>query len=58
MSDENKTGFQTGGYIDKKGTTGTALNDMPPGMDITNQKNADINDMPMKTPTTSGYSGD
>lgn len=38
---ENDTGFQTSGYLDKKGTKGGDLNAMPPGQDIDNQPNAD-----------------
>lgn len=61
MDTSNKTGFDTGGYQDKKGTPqgdSAMFNKMPPGMDITNQVVADINDMPMKRPTTTGYEGD
>lgn len=55
------SGFQTSGYLDKKGTPygeGAKFNLMPPGMDIANQEVCDIRDMPMKTITESGYAGD
>jgi hypothetical protein len=48
-------------YIDKKGTPqgeSAAFNQMPPGMDIDDQKVADIRDMPMKRITPMGYEGD
>lgn len=57
----NKSGFQTDGYIDKKGTPsgpGATFNKMPPGMNITNQEVSDIRDMPMKTVTDTSYPGD
>lgn len=39
---ENDTGFQSSGYINKKGTkAGDNLNVMPPGYEIENQPNAD-----------------
>lgn len=56
-----KTGFQTTGYIDKKGTPygeAAKLNLMPPGMEIENQDIAEINAMPMKTVTSESYPGD
>ena len=55
------SGFQTSGYIDKKGTPygeAAKFNLMPPGMDIANQEVVDIRDMPMKSITDSGYEGD
>jgi len=55
------SGFQTSGYLDKKGTPygeGAKFNMMPPGMDITNQEVCDIRDMEFKTITESGYPGD
>lgn len=57
---ENTTGFQTSGYIVKKGApSGDAkFNVMPPGQDIGNQPNADIKDMPLKTLTPASYPGD
>lgn len=54
-NDENSTGFVKSGYLDKKGTTTTKLNQMPGGQDIGNQKNADIKDLPMKKVTPLGY---
>lgn len=56
-----KSGFQTDGYIDKKGTPyneAARFNHMPPGMDIDNQDNADIRDMQMKTVVDTSYPGD
>lgn len=56
-----KSGFQTDGYIDKKGTPygeGAKFNQMPPGMDISNQEMTDIRDMPLKRLTKDGYEGD
>lgn len=55
------SGFQTSGYLNKKGTSygeGAKLNQMPPGMDISNQDNADIRSMELKKITPSGYEGD
>lgn len=55
------SGFQTSGYLDKKGTPygeGAKLNQMPPGMDIDNQENADIRSMQLKRITPAGYEGD
>jgi hypothetical protein len=56
-----KSGFQTEGYIFKKGTQygeAAKLNYMPPGMDIDNQECADIRPMPMKQLTSESYPGD
>lgn len=56
-----KSGFQTSGYINKKGTPygeGVMFNKMPPGMDIGNQDICDINNMPMKKLTDLDYPGD
>lgn len=61
-----KAGFQTGGYIVKKGTPvtmgatiGYIFNRMPPGMNIENQDCADIRAEPMKEiVNTRGYPGD
>lgn len=56
-----KSGFQTTGYINKKGTPfgETAMfNKMPPGMDITNQDVTDQNNMPMKRVISESYPGD
>ena len=56
-----KSGFQTGGYIDKKGTAygeAAKFNFLPPGMDISNQETVDIHSMPMKKVTSESYPGD
>lgn len=56
-----KSGFQTTGYINKKGTPygeGVMFNKMPPGMDIGNQDVVDIRDMPMKRLTDESFPGD
>jgi len=56
-----KSGFQTGGYIDKKGTPygeAAKFNVMPPGMDICNQPVAEFNNMPMRKLTSESYPGD
>lgn len=56
---ENTTGFQTSGYINKKGTSVEGgSNVLPPGYDIENQPNADIRDMPMKRVIQGSYPGD
>ena len=44
----DRPGFQTNGYINKKGTCygeAAKFNYLPPGQDIDEQENADINDM-------------
>jgi hypothetical protein len=44
----DRPGFQTSGYINKKGTCygeAARFNYLPPGQDIDNQENADIHDM-------------
>lgn len=58
-------GFQTSGYIDKKGITieealspTTRYNMLPPGMFIDNQVDADIRPLPVKFVTDMGYPGD
>lgn len=56
-----KSGFQTDGYIDKNGMVygeGAKLNFLPPGMDIANQDNADIRNMPFKKLISESYPGD
>jgi len=56
-----KSGFQTSGYIVKKGTPqgdGAKFNFLPPGMDITNQDITDMRDMPLKKLTNESYPGD
>ncbi len=60
-SNSEMTGFQTSGYIDKQGTPygeAAKFNFMPPGMDINNQENAEIHDMPMKKLVATSYPGD
>jgi len=56
-----QSGFQTSGYIDKKGTPygeAAKFNFMPPGMEIDNQALAEINEMPMRKLTAESYPGD
>lgn len=65
-SDLDRAGFQTDGYIDKKGITAaqaenpnTRYNQMPPGMFIEDQIDSDIRALPMKNIVDpSGYPGD
>jgi hypothetical protein len=60
-SDSERLGFDTGGYIVKKGTPqgeGAMFNRMPPGMDIDNQDVTDINNMPFKCLVDTSYPGD
>lgn len=55
-------GFTSGdGHIYKFGTPygeKAMFNELPPGMDITHQRLAIFNDMPLKTVTAFGYPGD
>lgn len=56
-----KSGFVTSGYLDKKGTPygeAAKFNLMPPGMEIDNQDNAHINEMPMKKLVGTSFPGD
>lgn len=56
-----KSGFLTYGYLDKSNTPfgeAAKFNFLPPGMDISNQENIDINQMPLKMITGMGYEGD
>ena len=56
-----KSGFQTDGYIDKKGTPhgeAAMFNKMPPGMDITNQDVTDQRNLPLKKVIDISYPGD
>jgi hypothetical protein len=56
-----KSGFETSGYIDKKGTPygeAAKFNFLPPGMEIDDQENADIRSMPYKEVTDMSYPGD
>lgn len=55
------SGFITDGYLDKNGTPygeGAKFNFLPPGMDISNQQNAEIHEMPMQLLTQLSYPGD
>ncbi len=58
----DKAGFSKGmSYINKKGTPegdGASFNMMPPGMDIDDQKVADIRDLPLKEVVSTSYPGD
>jgi hypothetical protein len=57
----DKAGFQTSGYIDKKGTAygeAAKFNCLPPGMDIDHQETSDIRSMKMKQVTDMSYPGD
>jgi hypothetical protein len=59
--EKEMVGFQTSGYIDKKGTQDgdmTKFNVMPPGYDIANQPMADIRDMKMVKLVDVSYPGD
>lgn len=56
-----KSGFITDGYLDKGGTPygeAAKFNFLPPGMDISNQENAEINMMPLRKITAESYPGD
>lgn len=56
-----KSGFETTGYIDKKGQTygeNAKLNFLPPGMEIENQENKDIRKMTLKKVVDESYPGD
>lgn len=55
------SGFITDGYLDKQGTPygeAAKFNYLPPGMDISNQMNAEIHDMPMRKLVAESYPGD
>ena len=55
------SGFITDGYLDKQDTPygeAAKFNFLPPGMDISNQENAEIHDMPMRKLTEESYPGD
>ena len=55
------SGFITDGYMDKNGTPygeGAKFNFLPPGMDINNQENAEIHDMPLRLLVGVRYPGD
>ena len=56
-----KSGFITEGYLDKGGTPfgeAAKFNFLPPGMDISNQENTEIHDMPLRKLTAESYPGD
>jgi hypothetical protein len=56
-----KSGFITDGYLDKGGTPygeAAKFNFLPPGMDISNQENAEIHSMPLRKLTEESYPGD
>jgi hypothetical protein len=56
-----RSGFITDGYLDKNGMPygeAAKLNFLPPGMDISNQENAEIHDMPMRKLVDLSYPGD
>lgn len=56
-----KSGFETTGYLDKKGTPygeNAKFNYLPPGMEIDNQQNVEINAMPFKKVIEESYPGD
>ena len=56
-----RSGFITDGYLDKQGThfgEAAKFNYLPPGMDIGNQVNAEINEMPLRKLTAESYPGD
>lgn len=55
------SGFITEGYIDKNGIPygeAAKFNFLPPGMDIMNQENIEVHDMPMRTLVAGSYPGD
>jgi hypothetical protein len=57
----DRPGFETSGYITKKGTPSgesAMFNKMPPGMDITNQEVTDQRNLKLKKITSMGYEGD
>lgn len=56
-----QSGFITDGYLDKQGTPygeAAKLNFLPPGMDISNQENAEIHAMPLRKIISESYPGD
>ena len=55
------SGFITDGYLDKGGIPygeGAKFNFLPPGMDISNQANCEVHEMPLRTVTAESYPGD
>jgi len=56
-----RSGFVTDGYFDKGGTAfgeAAKFNFLPPGMDISNQQHAEINEMRLYKITEESYPGD
>lgn len=56
-----KSGFITDGYLDKQDTPygeAAKFNFLPPGMDISNQANVEIHNMPLRRLTSESYPGD
>ena len=61
MTGDEMVGVRSEGYLTKKGIpygVSAMFNSLPPGMDITDQENADIRQMEMVTITGLGYPGD
>jgi len=55
------SGFITDGYLDKGGIPygeAAKFNFLPPGMEIDNQENAEIHEMPLRKLTAESYPGD
>jgi len=55
------SGFITTGYLDKQSTPfgeAAKFNFLPPGMNISNQENAEIHDMPLVKLVAESYPGD
>lgn len=60
-SNNEMTGFKTSGYVVSKGTPqgeSATFNQMPPGMDINNQRLLGIASMPLKKVVSMSYPGD
>ena len=57
----DRAGIKNSGYLAKKGIpsgVNAHFNSLPPGMDIEDQENADIREMPFKKVVDLGYPGD
>jgi hypothetical protein len=55
------SGFITDGYLDKNGMPygeAAKFNFLPPGMDISNQENIELHDMPLRKLVSESYPGD
>ena len=55
------SGFAVDGYLDKQKTPygeAAKFNFLPPGMDISNQENAEIHEMPLRILVAESYPGD